>query len=493
MKSRHVYLCVIAIVGSLLGMTHRAGALSVEDAGAPPAEDCPGQVDDRVYSQYGISGYWMFPDTDRCRNRKQVEAMHKIGSDTIITSSTELKRSSRDDLRESALFKDFAIDGADGYTAAEASLSDGETIERVFTYGAHYPFYSDALQCADRSGAADVGGKRYTYWLLPANGEDACVASDGKYSLVVAVNERGADDAALSTVENAELYGMKVYLGMPIPQMGQPGTSGYPAYVADDSYMGTLGAFTRNLLRSWMQAFGARTAFAGLYQGRETSVVYRTTAVHQHTLNVYASQNDVVAASLPEEKRRVVFSPYASFEDPSRAAYFEDRFRDIVHTGAGRVDVILAPQDGVGTGKVSPSDKDSVASPENVTTLYAAAQNASASETWANIELFVRDSSTCRAGSITFTSDCSAHKARIDQQIELAEPYAQKILAYDWSMYMSRARVSADSQETLVSYLLRTGAQNDALGEDQPRSSADVELEAAGDRPAGSQTDPACA
>lgn len=122
-----------------------------------------------------------------------------------------------------------------------------------------------------------------------------------------------------------------------------------------------------------------------------------------------------------------MFSPYASFEDPSRAAYFEDRFRDIVHTGAGRVDVILAPQDGVGTGKVSPSDKDSVASPENVTTLYAAAQNASASETWANIELFVRDSSTCRAGSITFTSDCSAHKARIDQQIELAEPYAQKI------------------------------------------------------------------
>ena len=153
------------------------------------------------------------------------------------------------------------------------------------------------------------------------------------------------------------------------------------------------------------------------------------------------------------------------------------------------IDVILAPQDGVGTGKVSPSDKDSVASPENVTTLYAAAQNASASETWANIELFVRDSSTCRAGSITFTSDCSAHKARIDQQIELAEPYAQKILAYDWSMYMSRARVSADSQETLVSYLLRTGAQNDALGEDQPRSSADVELEAAGDRPAGCQTD----
>ena len=34
--------------------------------------------------------------------------MHKIGSDTIIASSTELKRSSRDGLRESALFKDFA-------------------------------------------------------------------------------------------------------------------------------------------------------------------------------------------------------------------------------------------------------------------------------------------------------------------------------------------------------------------------------------------------
>mgnify|MGYP001687382528 FL=1 len=214
--------------------------------------------------------------------------MHKIGSDTIIASSTELKRSSRDGLRESALFKDFAIDGADGYTAAEASLSTGETIERVFTYSAHYPFYSDALQCADRSGAADVGGRRYTYWLLPANGEDACVASDGKYSLVVAVNERGADDAALSTVENAELYGMKVYLGMPIPQMGQPGTSGYPAYVADDSYMGTLGAFTRNLLRSWMQAFGARTSFAGLYQGRETSVVqdHRRSPAHAQRLCV---------------------------------------------------------------------------------------------------------------------------------------------------------------------------------------------------------------
>lgn len=30
--------------------------------------------------------------------------MHKIGSDTIIAYSTELKRSSRDGLRESALF-----------------------------------------------------------------------------------------------------------------------------------------------------------------------------------------------------------------------------------------------------------------------------------------------------------------------------------------------------------------------------------------------------
>ena len=76
--------------------------------------------------------------------------MHKIGSDTIIASSTELKRSSRDGLRESALFKDFAIDGADGYTAAEASLSTGETIERVFTYSAHYPFYSDAVRGQER-------------------------------------------------------------------------------------------------------------------------------------------------------------------------------------------------------------------------------------------------------------------------------------------------------------------------------------------------------
>ena len=92
--------------------------------------------------------------------------MHKIGSDTIIASSTELKRSSRDGLRESALFKDFAIDGADGYTAAEASLSTGETIERVFTYSAHYPFYSDALQCADRSGAAEAGSVRR--WISAA-------------------------------------------------------------------------------------------------------------------------------------------------------------------------------------------------------------------------------------------------------------------------------------------------------------------------------------
>mgnify|MGYP000852053538 FL=1 len=257
--------------------------------------------------------------------------------------------------------------------------------------------------------------------------------------------------------------------------MGRPGTPGYPEYVADDSYTGTLGAFTRNLLRSWMQAFGAKAAFAGLYQGRETSVVHRATAVHQHTLNVYASQNDVAASALPAEKRRVVFSPYASFEDPGRAAYLEDRFRDIVHTGAGKVDVILAPQDGVGTGRVSRSDKDSVASPENVTTLYAAARSANASETWANIELFIRNDSTCRAGSMTFTSDCSAHKVRIDRQIELAEPYAQKVLAYDWSMYMSRARLSSDSQESLVAYLLRTGAREDAAGDNQPRPSAGAE------------------
>ena len=85
---------------------------------------------------------------------------------------------------------------------------------------------------------------------------------------------------------------------------------------ADDSYMGTLGAFTRNLLRSWMQAFGARTSFAGLYQGRETSVVQDHRRSPAHAQRLCVPERDkaeievlAIAESLEDGCRGFFFRP----------------------------------------------------------------------------------------------------------------------------------------------------------------------------------------
>jgi hypothetical protein len=225
-------------------------------------------------------------------------------------------------------------------------------------------------------------------------------------------------------------------------------------YVADTSYTQTLGAFTTRVLTDWNQKFGRLDAFAGAYQTLETAV-FTDAATWEPNLRVYELQNRIVGFRLPRDRQQVIVSPYADLrrgELPVSA--IQPTFRRIAETAAG-VRLILAPQDGAGTGRVGlfrPEDADQpvrsdlhgvvgettygAAYAGTTATLYAEASAVPGVTLWANVEAFrppgrVGD----RAPGLIDV---------LDLQVELARPHVEKIIAYRWDGYLDTSGLAAE-------------------------------------------------
>ncbi|GAA1731323.1 hypothetical protein GCM10009809_28530 [Isoptericola hypogeus] len=408
---------------------------------------CPwgGRLDrpDRsVEVDYPVSGYFMLTTADRCATRAKVQGAHAIGADTIVTFGAELTPVTVGALRRPAKdnpFAGFAVDGTDGYRYATARTGGGR-IRDVYTYANKSAFSDAALFCPRRDGRSRTPDGDFTWWLLPVEGGYSdCDSPSRTYDLVVSYG--GSVDADTLLVADAARFGMSVYLGMPRPRP-DPGVG----FVADASYTQTLGGFTSRVLADWDRKFGRLDAFAGAYQTVETAV-FTNADVWRPNLKVYELQNRIVGFRLPKAKQRVVVSPYADLRRGALpVSAVRPSFQQIADTAAG-VRMILAPQDGGGTGRVGafrPGDGGTrvradlrgvvgrttygAAYAASTATLYAEASRVRGVTLWANVEAFRPP------GQV-------GHRAPgrldvLDTQVALARPHVQKVIAYRWDEYL---------------------------------------------------------
>ncbi|MEU2202191.1 DUF4434 domain-containing protein [Isoptericola sp. NPDC019482] len=422
---------------------------------AAPSCSWGGRLDrpDRtVRTEYAVTGWFVLTTPDRCATRATVQGAHAIGADTLLTFGAELAPASPADLRpggDDERFAGFTVDGGDGYDHAVARTGGG-TVRHVYTYAAKATFDDAALFCPGHDGRSTTAHGTYTWWLLPVEGGYSdCDSPSRTYDLVVAHAASQADADAL-LVADAERFGMTVFLGLPKPAP-DPATP----YVADDSYTQTLGGFTSRVLAGWDARYGSRDAFAGVYQSLETAV-FTDEASWAPNLRVYELQHRIVGFRLPRDKQRVVVSPYADLrrDGGTPVAAVRPALQRIADT-AGGVRMVLAPQDGGGTGRVGvfgPGDRDRTVRADlhavvgdttygeayagSTATLYAEAAKVRGATLWANVEAFRPP------GEVG--DRAPSDLATLDRQVALARPHVEKLIGYRWDDYLDASGLAAD-------------------------------------------------
>ncbi|MFI2103085.1 hypothetical protein ACH436_07320 [Isoptericola sp. NPDC019693] len=326
-----------------------------------PAPTCPGGValdrpDRAVSTAYAVTGWFVLTSPDRCATRATVQGAHAIGADTLVTFGAPLVPASPADLRpggDDDRFSGFTVDGEDGYDHAVARTGGGK-VRHVYTYAAKATFDDATLFCPGRDGRSTTAQGTFTWWLLPVEGGySECDSPSRRYDLVVASSP--TTDADTLLIDDAERFGVAVFLGLP-----KPAPDPRTPYVADGSYTQTLGGFTSRVLAGWDARHGQRSAFAGVYQSLETAV-FTDEATWAPNLRVYELQHRIVGFRLPRDKQRVLVSPYADLRrGATPVSAVRPALQRIADTAAG-TRMVLAPQDGGGTGRVGafrPGERD---------------------------------------------------------------------------------------------------------------------------------------
>lgn len=416
----------------------------------------------KVYTNYPISGYFYLTTSNACSTQASVEGMHKIGADTVITFGSTMKEMSPAQLKNDALYRYFAKGGRHGYDIARSETSGGR-IANVFTYSDKIVMGSAAHMCGDRDGVIRTSKGVFDWFLIPTDAAySGCTSPSKTYDLVIS-SSRAGNDANTNLINSASLYGMKVYLGMPKVAMEADASKGPRV-----DYSHTFGAFTTRVLKSWQQLYGRNSAFAGVYQTQETVVSGK---VGKKVLDLYSIQHNVVSYQLQKDKRVVIISPYARMLRSAGTTFgsITDAARRMGRTASDAgVKAILMPQDGAGTGHVGLYDPfelharirsegvptvgaraitNANAYVGSTTNLYKAVK-ASGYTTWANVEAFRPGGST---GKRPLTN-----RATLDKQVRTAAPAVQKIVAYRWNGYMTD-RSSINGNMTLQQSILTYG------------------------------------
>ncbi|MNH50093.1 hypothetical protein D3C73_16990 [compost metagenome] len=431
-------LSLIAIVTVLVFSNFGIGTLLERDIVVAAGCRAP---DTKVYTQYPVSGYFMYTGTDQCQVRTSLESMHKIGADTAITFGSSLKPISPSDLRNDALYRYFGQGGRHGYDIAWSATGGGR-IANVFTYSDKITLASKAHICGNRDGKMVTANGTFDWFLVPTDaGYSDCTSPSKTYDLVVSSSKSGKD-ANTTLIKEAELYGMKVYLGLPKTLDHQTG------------YSHTFGSFTTRVLKSWQQLYGGSNAFAGVYQTQEVRLGKGLT---QNGLKLYDIQHKIVTYQLAKNKQNVLVSPWTSlYRSEGNTLADITASTKLVASTANGVNMIMSPQDGAGTGRVGLYDTyetnyrvrtavtNATGSTASNNNLYAgdtrqfiqAVKNAGLT-TWVNVEAF-------KPGGVVGARPLS-DRATLDKQVRRVGPVASKIIGYRWNDYMTKVNPATNA------------------------------------------------
>ncbi|MFC7646068.1 DUF4434 domain-containing protein [Streptosporangium lutulentum] len=315
-------------------------------------------------SPYALTGYWLIPTVDHCTWRRQFDAIHKVGGDTVIRIGWGLQDRGVDgdgwildkDGNLDPRYKPCEENGLPCVKAAEQELkaaNPGNEVTSTFVYRTDEAFGPDLFRCPEFEKKISVGKTVFYRIVAPDDGTDdpSCEnirnVGRGYHVILIAGAEQ---DSLTELLDLGDRFGVKVYPALPLSPRD-------PAQETRASKEGidTLTTLTRRIMQDYGARFQNRTSLAGFYQPFELQMRDMTYdgdggEEDNPTLKVYASQHEIVDQEMPGKP--ILVSPYLdarkrlSFSaTPQQVA---KGFEALARTGVG----IIAPQDSRGTGKV---------------------------------------------------------------------------------------------------------------------------------------------
>ncbi|WP_182872993.1 DUF4434 domain-containing protein [Microbispora sp. H10670] len=434
-----------------------------------------GTFDTAAATPYAVRGYWLIPTSDPCTWRRQLQAIHRLGGDTVVRLGFGLSPRQTDDDgqvlqpvddkdREKTPPPDkrYAVcveSGLSCMKAAEQELraaNPGNRISWTYVYRTDEQFGPGIFRCPQVERKIVVNGDVFYRLIAPEDGSDdpTCdFTTKGRAYHLILVSA-GEQDSLSELLDLGDRFGIRVFPALPLaPRDPAESTR------ADPRHIGTLTTLTRRILQDYGNRFGDRQSLGGVYQPFELQLRDWPDPGKVQTLQVYAEQHRIVEQELPGKP--ILVSPYIDsrrrLKYTSTPAQVAAGFKALARTGVE----IIAPQDGRGTGKVGlfwpnwknkPVDdrlKPVVGESTYATAYYGGtrdyyremskaraelAEEGVEVELWANVEAFEPSSTeNCGRQGTRGRTD----KPRLDTQVTLAGPYVSKIISYMWSDFFT--------------------------------------------------------
>ncbi|MBC9703891.1 MAG: hypothetical protein H9W81_02490 [Enterococcus sp.] len=401
-----------------------------------------------------VSGFFIYSDTNFNKNLEKLDAIKAAGGDTVITFGNRLRPAGQNSAgqitTDGSVNKDFTgcvINGTPCVTAMKRSYN----IRSVFTYGDKSMWDAGAVKCGNDRIVNNGGDKKtFTILVIPTQ-DNGCSSPNGQYDLVVINNSWPKQDATLALVNGTAERGMKYVVGLPAPVV-DPANPHLPNL----SYMATMEKFTDRFMLEYKSQYNT-AGLAGFYHHFEQNL----NSAWYETLSLYRMQNRMVGKHFGTSKF-VMVSPYIDSRKtwtgatPAQAA---QNALAIADTAEG-VPMIIAPQDGVGTGKGAAyydteawAGVDPWSIPESGAGTNAGIHHASTKyyynairdalaprgiTLWANLEGMSAShngSNTCTNG----TARGATVKERLDKQVQMSGSYVAKNISFMWDHYYTCA------------------------------------------------------
>lgn len=290
-----------------------------------------------MYSGPTVGGFFVFTSSNPTAMRSTVEGIRSTGADTVITFGSRMRPASVTGNRPSAPGFDKCV------VAGQGCLSVlGRPLGRVFTYEDKGGWAPSAFSCPGDQTITSDSGQLYSLIVLPVNGD--CYNHP---DVVVTLDFAGERNANRTMIETAAAHGMVTFVGLPAPVMRSD-----TGWLPDLSYARSLELFTERFVANYA-TYGP--GFGGFYHHVEMPL--KTSGSWSDVRNLYAMQNAAIARISPG--RPAMISPYI---DARRSFAANTPLGDIAQattmlaaTSHG-TPLIIAPQDGQGTGKVGAFD-----------------------------------------------------------------------------------------------------------------------------------------
>ena len=472
---------VIVLREAPLGERSAAGTPTPSETRASLFTDPCGTFDTGVRAPYAVTGYWLVPTSNECTWRKQLEAIHRVGGDTVIRLGTGLQARAVDD-EGRVLTGDREIDkryepceedGVPCLQAAERDLKKANPNNRVtwnYVYRTDERFGPGLLRCPSMERVIPVGDRVYYRLVAPEDGSDdpSCDFSKPRNYHVILI-QAAQEDSLPRLLDLADRFRMRVFPALPLA----PRDPAQPTR-ANPTHIGTLTTLTRRILQDYGERFRDRDSLGGVYQPFELQLremKFEGGKDDHPTLKVYAEQHWIVEQELPGKP--ILVSPYLdarkSVGFAATPAQVARGFKALARTGVG----IIAPQDSRGTGKVGlfwPDERDEPVDarlrPVVGDLTYGEAYHGSTRdyyramaqarqevaeeghevELWANVEAFEPSADVpCGNRGNRGATD----KARLDTAVTLTGRYVSKIISYMWSDFFTCGSPSLADQITV--------------------------------------------